>query len=150
MTRLPRRPNYTIVTEMERLSGWLLWFFLETLKASFNVPSDDQDSHSCDLSVSTITVSMHRSGKVVRVTALMVTWYVEACLQRLQWRRGQPSWRPLHFSVMFALWVTVRDSRPIVKAVQGGCQCPLKRGCKLSIVVWDQNTLRLRHFPAYI
>ena len=38
--------------EMDRSSGWLPWSSLETLKASFNVPSDNHDSHPNDLPVS--------------------------------------------------------------------------------------------------
>ena len=40
-----------------------------------------------------------RKGRIARVTALVVTWDVEACFQRLQWRSGQSSWRPLGFCV---------------------------------------------------
>ena len=41
------------------------------------------------------------NGKVIRVTALVVTTImedVEACLQSFQWQPGQSSWWPLHFS----------------------------------------------------
>ena len=38
--------------EMERLLGWLPWLSLEMLKASFNIPSDDQGNHPNDLSIS--------------------------------------------------------------------------------------------------
>ena len=45
-----------------------------------------------------IIQSHHRNGKVVRVTALIFTGDVEACLQRLQWISGLSSWRPFGFS----------------------------------------------------
>ena len=37
---------------MERSSWWLHWSSLGLLKASFNIPSDDQGTHPDDLSVS--------------------------------------------------------------------------------------------------
>ena len=40
----------------------------------------------------------HRKVKVVRVTVLVFTGDVEACLQRLQWIPGLSSWRPFRFS----------------------------------------------------
>ena len=40
----------------------------------------------------------HRNGKVVRVTVLVFTGDVEACLQRLQWISGLSPWRPFRFS----------------------------------------------------
>ena len=43
---------------------------------------------------------MHRNGKVVRVTALVVTGDVEACLLSPQWWPGQSSWPPFHFCVI--------------------------------------------------
>ena len=46
---------------------------------------------------------IHRNGKAVRVTALIVTGDAEACLQRLQWRSGQSSWRPFPVSVTYIL-----------------------------------------------
>ena len=47
----------------------------------------------------------HRNGKVVTVTALVVTANVETCHQRLQSLPGQTSWRPFRFSDSFeALW----------------------------------------------
>ena len=42
---------------------------------------------------------IHRNGKVVRVTALVFTGDVEACLQRLQWIPELSPWRPFRFSV---------------------------------------------------
>ena len=39
----------------------------------------------------------HYNGKVVKVADPVVTGDVEACLQRLQWRPGQPSWRNFRF-----------------------------------------------------
>ena len=40
----------------------------------------------------------HRNGKVVRMTVLVFTGDVEACLQRLQWISGLSPWRPFRFS----------------------------------------------------
>ena len=42
----------TKYTEIERWSGWLPWWSLETLKLAFNLPSDDQGSHPDHLSIS--------------------------------------------------------------------------------------------------
>ena len=47
---------------------------------------------------------IHRSGKVIRVTALAFTGDVEAYLQRLQWIPGLSPWPPLRFSVTGTLW----------------------------------------------
>ena len=44
--------NKGVYNETERSPGWLPWSSLDTLKASFNVASDDQDSHRNVLSVS--------------------------------------------------------------------------------------------------
>ena len=44
----------------------------------------------------------HRNGKVVKLTALIFTGDVEACLQRLQWISGLSSWQHFHFSVSLA------------------------------------------------
>ena len=49
------------------------------------------------LAALTLASASHRNGKAVRMTALAVTGDVEACLQRLQWRPGQSSWRPPRF-----------------------------------------------------
>ena len=46
------------ITETERSSGWLSCSSLEMLKASFNVPSDDQGSHPADISVSVILLQL--------------------------------------------------------------------------------------------
>ena len=40
------------ITETGRLSGWLSWLSLETLKLDFKVSNDEQDSRPDDLSVS--------------------------------------------------------------------------------------------------
>ena len=45
---------YGLCNEMERLSGWLPWSSLWTLKLVFNVSSDDQGSHPDDLIVSVV------------------------------------------------------------------------------------------------
>ena len=45
-------------TETERSSGWMPYSSLETLKTSFNVSSDDQGSHSDDLSVA-VSIMRH-------------------------------------------------------------------------------------------
>ena len=42
--------------------------------------------------------NVHRNGKVIMVTALVVTADVEDCLQRRQWRAGQSPWRPSRFN----------------------------------------------------
>ena len=42
--------------------------------------------------------SLHRSGFVIRMTALVVTADIEACLQRLQWRPGKSSWWSLRLT----------------------------------------------------
>ena len=41
----------------------------------------------------------HRNGKVVKLTALIFTGDVEACLQRLQWKSRLSSWQLFRFSV---------------------------------------------------
>ena len=45
------------------------------------------------------TVRIHWNGKVVRMTALLVTGDVEVKLQRPQWRPGQSHWRPFRFFI---------------------------------------------------
>ena len=61
------RRNSIANIETEKPSGWLPWSSLGTLKASFNVPSDDQGSHPSDdqgshpddLSVSVNALELH-------------------------------------------------------------------------------------------
>ena len=42
----------------------------------------------------------HRNGKVVRLTALVFTGDVEACLQRLQWVSGLSTWWPIRLCTL--------------------------------------------------
>ena len=50
------------------------------------------------------------NGKVIRMTALVFTGDVEACLQRLQWRPGQSSWWHFHSIIYHLTPTTARPS----------------------------------------
>ena len=45
-----------------------------------------------------LLTSQHRKEKVATVTAVVVNGAIETCLQRLQWRPGQSSWRAFRLS----------------------------------------------------
>ena len=65
--------------------------------------------------------NLHRNRNVVRVTALVVTGEVETCLQRLQWRPGQSSWRHFHFCGSH--WKpSHHDANFVVTDGSGGCR----------------------------
>ena len=59
---------------------------------------------------------IYRNRKVVRVTALVFTGDVEACLQHLQWISGLSLWRYFHFSIEICRKMQIYDLQWIIIA----------------------------------
>ena len=64
-------------TETEKVSGWQPWYFLETLKASFNVSSEYQGCRPEDLSVSVRFLEQRAACDMVTLFVWRYLYFVE-------------------------------------------------------------------------
>ena len=124
--------------ELERLSGWVSWSSLETLRARFNVSSDDHDSHLDDLSVSVKRKCRH-------IVIFLAGW-TNSCQNDnflcSQWRK----FRQNYISASLYTCIPSRKYKTFISSFKFVCRQTWSTGCPKT----NLSGMFVGHLPASV